>query len=221
MIIRVILTTTVFSIWLSGIAGALFIHRFQATQQAVVESRLYFIVNELRTVIQTGLDDLELQLNELSNLQARLQADVARDPLINAIVIFNDHHEILFAAHAADYPASSLARGDTIPQEWQRVTTIGTGGDWQSRSGEFPALGFRLANNFGQNVGGIALQHRYRPGYQLDMDGGPNALVLVPLIALFSVSLLILLLTWGILARSQRQSHSTDLDHQNHASSPA
>jgi len=163
MTIRVVLISIVLTLGLSGLGLALCIHRYQFTERQLVESRLYFIVNELRSVIQTGLDDLELQLSELSNLQDRLREDVARDPLISAIVIFDERDRILFAANATDNPDPEFAPGMPILLEWRRSLAPEAGRSRQPRTPALPALGVRLTSDFGQPTGGIILQHHYRP----------------------------------------------------------
>jgi len=204
MTIRVVLTITALALGLSALAMTLSIHRYQFTEQQLLESRLYFIVTELRTVIQTGLDDLELQLNELSNLQQRLQQDVARDPLINAIVIFDEGGRILFAASAPHNPAPPLTPGESIPLSWQRVLSMDKTNSWQVHGVSYPTLGVRLTSNFGRSTGGIALQHRYRPQRWYDLLSGEQSLVIRALLAVCGAVLLLMWLIWWITARAAR-----------------
>lgn len=210
MTIRLVLTTVALVLGLSGLAVALCIHRYQHTEQQLLESRLYFIVNELRTMIQTGLDDLELQLDELSNLQDRLREDVSRDPLINAIVIFDDQGRILFAASAPDNPAPRLHPDQPIPPDWRQALSLGATSNWQARELRYPALGVPLTSNFGQPMGGIALQHRYRPQPWRDLLESDDPLLLWALLVVAGAVSLTFLGSWWIAVRTTRPDYSPD-----------
>lgn len=168
----VVSTTTALSLLLAILALCLCVHQYRQTEQQLLASRLTFILNELGSFIQTGLDDLDLQLEELSNLQQRLEQDIARDEFIVSLTLFDANHQVLFSAQAPDSPTPTLTPGQTLPIGWQQTLTAQRQADDPEHHGQPPLLHHELTNNFAQVVGGIALAYQPPSGLTL-LRGDP------------------------------------------------
>lgn len=131
-----------------GLTIMLNFFKFEQTLRNVTESRLGFTAVDLEKRIQTGLD-LGLDLAVMTNVQVIIDAEAADDPDIVAIDVFDDRGQILF----------TTGEGGSVPASWRVAFAAGETGVWRVSDPDRIIVGSRLTNNFGFEVGGVALSY--------------------------------------------------------------
>ncbi|NJN45731.1 MAG: hypothetical protein HC808_03750 [Candidatus Competibacteraceae bacterium] len=126
--------------------------KFERTFSHLLESRFAFVVLDLRTVIQTGLD-LGLELSAMSNVQTIIERAAERDDQILSITVFDDQKNLTF-----EHGESGLA-GKTIPPDWLAVSQGNEALDHFAGDPDIGIVGMALVNNFGHRVGSIVLRY--------------------------------------------------------------
>ncbi|MEZ5584347.1 MAG: hypothetical protein R3F37_17775 [Candidatus Competibacteraceae bacterium] len=126
--------------------------KFERTFSRLLESRFAFVVLDLRTVIQTGLD-LGLELSAMSNVQTILARVAERDDQILAIAVFDDRGHLTFNHGDLSLP------GTTLPTDWLADTKQHETLDNYVGNPELGIVGMALVNNFGHRVGSVVLRY--------------------------------------------------------------
>jgi len=125
--------------------------KFEHTFSDLAQSRFGFMVRDLQTVTETGLD-LGLDLSTMTNVQEIIEREAAKDDQILSIEVFGEDGEIL-------YRTGSTISSDTIPSAWREAVTASDPGVWDAVDPSALVVGTRLTDNFGRVVGGIALRY--------------------------------------------------------------
>jgi len=123
--------------------AALNVLKFQQIIQAQEENRYAFVTRDVANVVEQSLN-LGLPLDQIDNAEETLERQLALDPSISGIAVFDPAGRIL-------YQASHLAPGWVAAALNEDRTTRGT---QRERYTSRPIL-----NAFGQPVGGVVVRH--------------------------------------------------------------
>jgi hypothetical protein len=124
--------------------------KFERTFSDLAESRFAFMVRDLRTVTETGLD-LGLDLSTMTNVQGIIEREAAKDDQILSIEVFDEQGVIL-------YRTGQSIESPDVPTAWRDAMVATQTDEWRSVNDDALVVGTRLTNNFGSDVGGIALR---------------------------------------------------------------
>ncbi|MEE4377369.1 MAG: hypothetical protein V2J55_07635 [Candidatus Competibacteraceae bacterium] len=126
--------------------------KFERTFSRLLESRFAFVVLDLRTVIQTGLD-LGLELSAMSNIQTVLERAAERDDQILSIAVYDEQNNLAFKH-------SELGSSEqTVPPDWLAASQGNEALDSYVGDPDVGIVGMALINNFGYRVGSIVLRY--------------------------------------------------------------
>jgi hypothetical protein len=126
--------------------------KFEHTFSRLLESRFAFVVLDLRTVIQTGLD-LGLELSAMSNVQTIIERAAERDDQILSITVFDDQGSLTFNHGEAILP------GDAVLSDWLAASRGNEALNEYAGDPDVGIVGMALVNNFGHRVGSIVLRY--------------------------------------------------------------
>lgn len=181
--------------------------KFEHTLTGLAESRLAFVVWDLRAAIETGLD-LGLDLETMTNTEAILGRATARDPQILSIVVFDERGRPLFQRGHSAFT-------DTIPAAWREAMARNPDASvWHATDPQALVVGTRLLNNFGRAVGGIVLRYD-RAFYDRELDQAFSGLARIAAVILAATSLVATLSVWLLFRGIQRSFERlrTALEH--------
>lgn len=145
-IIAPVMLVTVLAVALSAFLNY---GKFVRTFSAIEESRFAFVADDIRTVIEGGLD-LGVPLAELVAAQSRIEREAAKDPQIVGIAVFDAAGRVVF--HSGDMGAAA----EMAPVSWLTALRAAES-RWADDSGAALVAGARLSNDSRQLVGGIAV----------------------------------------------------------------
>lgn len=137
--------------------------KFERAFSEQVESRFAFVVEELKSTVETGLD-LGLSLANMKNMEAVIERELQRDDHILSITLF-DQERILVHAGKDRFEDGRPEAGAL----WARAQATPADGYWRGETPTARQVGARLSDNSGQQTGGIVLQYD-RALYDRDID---------------------------------------------------
>lgn len=127
--------------------------KFERAFSELAESRFAFVVKELRSTVETGLN-LGLSLANMKNLEPVIERERQRDDHIVSITLFDRERILIHSAknHAAESPLDIAAL-------WRRSLATSADGYWRGETPSAWQVGASLTDNAGQQTGGIVLQY--------------------------------------------------------------
>lgn len=125
----------------------LIVGKFISTSDALERSRIELVTDDLRNVIETGLD-LGLTLQGLANAQAAIEFEAQADPAILSISLHDEAGTILFHTGAALADAR-------IPARWKAQRER----HWQLAEADALIVGNTLSTASGNSAGGMILRY--------------------------------------------------------------
>ncbi len=133
---------------LTGILG---IHKYERTSADLITSRFQFIVNDIRQNIELQMD-LGLSLVNLQGISQELEGYLT-DRQILSIEVFDDTGTVLFSTDPS-------FEGDLVSEQWISLWRSSLDKDsWSMLESDAGVVGVSLKNNFGQDVGSLALRY--------------------------------------------------------------
>ncbi len=131
-------------------SGVMTYSAFNRLNVSLVQSRLSFILANLRTTVESSLG-LGLQLNQLPGAQDLIERVRAGDLQIRAIDIFDRSGRSLFSTDRG-------VIGEPVPAGWRAAASAAqTGHTWHLESHGDALFGLNIDNNLGQIVGSVAV----------------------------------------------------------------
>lgn len=141
------------SILIAGIVstGALSLHKFEQTLSDLLKTRFEFILNQIREDVEVQMDlGLALDNLDVGDVITLYQRD---DKEILSIEFFDSAGEVLYSSDP-----SSI--GDLISENWFNMWRFHADSSfWTTEDSDASVLGVPVRNNFGQNVGAVALRY--------------------------------------------------------------
>lgn len=184
-----------------GLAVLMNYAKFERTFNGLTESRLAFLIQDLRDTLEFGLD-LGLDPAAMANTAAILTREAAQDPHILAILVFDDESRILHQYQSEllkDYPIASPA-----PAWLQAVLRATSKTPQHTRDRQTLMVGVPLTNNFGLTVGGLILRYD-RSFYDQELENTLADLLRTALLILVAVSFIALLSVWWLFRDTRRE----------------
>lgn len=143
---RIVAPVMLVTVLAVALAAFLNYGKFVRTYSAIEESRFAFVADDIRSVIEGGLD-LGVPLAELVAAQPMIEREAAKDPQIVGIALFDEGGRMVFRTGDS---------GETAPAAWLTALRA-SDGRWADDSGATLVAGARLSNDSRQLVGGIAV----------------------------------------------------------------
>lgn len=199
MLVKITATITVLIAFVLGLAVLMNYAKFERTFNGLMQSRLAFLVQDLRDTLEFGLD-LGLDPAAMANTAAILTREAAQDPHILSISVFNEQGRILY-----QYQSKLLDLHPVTPltPAWLEIVLQTASKTPQHISDpETLMVGIPLINNFGRTVGGLILRYD-RSFHDQELQQTLFNLIRVALLILIAASLVALLSVW-LLFRSTR-----------------
>ncbi|MCB1778277.1 MAG: hypothetical protein KDI50_12655 [Candidatus Competibacteraceae bacterium] len=175
--------------------------KFEYTFNSLTESRLAFLVQDLRDTLELGLD-LGLDPAVMANTAAILSREAAQDPHILSISVFNEQGDILH-----QYQSELLGHHPVAPlaPAWLQTVLQATSKTPQHASDlETLVVGLPLMNNFGRPVGSLVLRYD-RAFYDQELQQTLFRLIRAALLILAIASLIALLGVWRLFRDTRRE----------------
>lgn len=194
-------TITVLIAFVLSLAVLMNYAKFERTFNSLTESRLAFLVQDLRDTLEFGLD-LGLDPAAMANTAAILTREAAQDPHILSISVFNEQGDILH-----QYQSELLSHDPVAPlaPTWLQTVLQTTSKTPQHASDlETLMVGIPLINNFGRTVGGLVLRYD-RSFYDQELQQTLFRLIRAALLILVAASLIALLGVWLLFRGARRE----------------
>jgi len=192
MPIKITATVTVLIAFVLGLAVLMNYAKFERTFNGLTQSRLAFLVQDLRDTLEFGLD-LGLDPAAMANTAAILTREAAQDPHILSISVFNQQGRILHQYQnelLTHHPVAPIASG------WLKTVLRTTSKTPQHASdSQTLMVGIPLINNFGRTVGGLILRYD-RSFHDQELQRTLFRLIRAALLILAAASLIALLGVW-------------------------
>ena len=183
-----------------GLAVLMNYAKFERAFSGLTESRLAFLVEDLRETLEFGLD-LGLDPAAMANTTAILAREAAKDPQILSILVFDDQGQVLHQhqRETLSHPLSRLTSAWFIAALRNHPTTT----PWRASDPDTLIVGATLTNNFGRVVGGIALRYD-RSFHDHELAQALAGLTRAAGLILLAATLIALISVW-LLFRSARR----------------
>lgn len=192
---------TVLIAFVLGLAVLMNYAKFERTFNSLIQSRLAFLVQDLRDTLEFGLD-LGLDPAVMANTAAILTREAAQDPHILSISVFNEQGRILHQYQSEllkHYPVAPLTPA------WLKTVLQTTSKTPQHASDpETLMVGIPLINNFGRTVGGLILRYD-RSFHDQELQQTLFSLIRAALLILAAASLIALLSVWLLFRDTRRE----------------
>ncbi|HCB13958.1 MAG TPA: hypothetical protein DEP36_10385 [Gammaproteobacteria bacterium] len=200
MPVKITATITVLIAFVLGLAVLMNYAKFERTFNGLMQSRLAFLVQDLRDTLEFGLD-LGLDPAAMANTAAILTREAAHDPHILSISVFNEQGHILYQYQSKlldPHPVTPLT-----PAWLETVLQTASKTPQHISDPETLMVGIPLINNFGRTVGGLILRYD-RSFHDQELQQTLFNLIRAALLILIAASLVALLSVW-LLFRSTRR----------------
>jgi hypothetical protein len=201
MSFKITATITLLIAFVLSLAVLMNYAKFERTFNGLTESRLAFLVQDLRDTLEFGLD-LGLDPAAMANTAAILTREAAQDSHILSISVFNEQGDILHQYQSellSHYPVAPLA------PTWLETVLQTTSKTPQHASDlETLMVGLPLINNFGRTVGGLVLRYD-RSFYTQELQQTLFDLIRAALLILAAASLIALLGVWLLFRDTRRE----------------
>lgn len=184
-----------------GLAVLMNYAKFENTFNGLTESRLGFLVQDLRDTLEFGLD-LGLDPAAMTNTVAILTREAAQDPHILSILVFDDESHILHRYQSdllKDHPLAAPA-----PAWLEAVLHTTAKTPRHTRDLQTLMVGVPLTNNFGLTVGGLILRYD-RSFHDQELENTLSDLIHAALLILVAVSLITLASVWWLFRDTRRE----------------
>jgi hypothetical protein len=201
MSFKITATITLLIAFVLSLAVLMNYAKFERTFNGLTESRLAFLVQDLRDTLEFGLD-LGLDPAAMANTAAILTREAAQDPHILSISVFNEQGDILH-----QYQSELLNHYAVAPlaPSWLKTVLQTTSKTPQHASDpETLMVGLPLINNFGRTVGGLVLRYD-RSFYDQELQQTLFDLIRAALLILVAASLIALLGVWLMFRDTRRE----------------
>lgn len=188
-----------------GLAVLLNYAKFERAFGGLAESRLGFLVQDLRGTLEFGLD-LGLDPTAMANTAAILAREAAKDSRILSIIVFDSQGRPLYrhrGGSPTDRPAAELSP-DRIGAILHNPSTP----VWRANDPETLIVGAPLINNFGRAVGGIVLRYD-RAFYDRELARALTGLTHTAASILIGASLIALVGVWLLFRGTTREINRT------------
>ena len=117
----------------------------------LLRDRHALVLEDIRDSIETSLA-LNLPLDALPGVNATVEANIARDPRILSIEMFDERGRIL-------YTADESLLGDLVSEEWVDAWSAGREPVWARIEKDAHVVGVRVHDSLGREVGSLALRY--------------------------------------------------------------
>ena len=134
-----------------GMAGLLNFFKYRSNAERIIQERLVVTGQSVENSIQSSLA-LGLQFADLGTLPGMLERERATDDLILGIEVFDIEGKPL-------YNTDRLRSARPVPAAWLAAARQAKGEDWFVRDGMESAAGTAIQNNFGVQIGHVALRY--------------------------------------------------------------
>ena len=164
------------AILMAGIAMTigLSLDKFRRTHTDLLTSRFQFVVNDIRSKIETQMD-LGLALSTLQDVSEELETYRSDDELILSIEVFDENGSVLFSTDPSFI-------GDLVSEDWVIAwRTNQNASSWSRLERDAGVVGVPIQNNLNQNVGSLALRYS-RDFLDLSVSNQTERLVTIGLI---------------------------------------
>ena len=200
MYLKITAAITVLIAFVLGLAVLMNYAKFERAFSSLTESRLAFLVQDLRETLEFGLD-LGLDPAAMANTASILAREAAKDPQILSILVFDDQGQVL---HRHQREALIQPLRD-LPPGWfeTALRTHSTATPWRASDPDTLIVGATLTNNFGRAVGGIALRYD-RSFHDRELAQALAGLTQAAGLILLAAALIALVSVW-LLFRSARR----------------
>ncbi len=179
-----------------GLTAFLNLGKFERALTELESSRLQFVLGDLKSNIETGLD-LGLALNSLDNAQAVIDAAKKHDAGILSINVYDD-------AGAGVFQTGQDGGKPEMPSSWKRALQSQTGHGWYLAEGDMLAVGVPLASNIKQDAGYIVMRYS-RAEHDATVASLTRELMLASLAAIAVTAGLVLLGINLLVAKTNRR----------------
>ncbi|WP_394779726.1 hypothetical protein [Undibacterium sp.] len=180
-----------------GLTAFLNLGKFERALTELESSRLQFVLGDLKSNIETGLD-LGLALNSLDNAQAVIDAARKQDASVLSINIYDD-------AGAGVFQTGQSSGETGIPSSWKRVMQSQPGGrGWYLAEGDMLVVGIPLASNIKQDAGHIVMRYS-RAAHDATVASLTRSLALASLAAIAVTAGLVLMGINLLVAKTNRR----------------
>lgn len=201
MSFKITATITLLIAFVLSLAVLMNYAKFERTFNSLTESRLAFLVQDLRDTLELGLD-LGLDPAAMANTAAILTREAAQDPHILSISVFNEQGDILHQYQSellSDDPVAPLA-----PTWLETVLKTTSKTPQHASDPETLMVGIPLINNFGRPVGGLVLRYD-RSFYAQELQQALFDLIRAALLILVAASLIALFGVWLLFRNTRRE----------------
>lgn len=201
-----------------GLAVLLNYAKFERTFGELAESRLGFLIQDLRGTLEFGLD-LGLDPTTMANTAAILAREAAKDSQILSVVVFDNQGRTLYQhrdSSPTNHPLTELS-----PDQIGAILHDSPTSVWRANDPETLIVGTPLINNFGRAVGGITLRYD-RAFYDRELEQALIGLTRTAVLILIGASLIALVGVWLLFRGMRREISRTctgleDYLEQQHA----
>jgi hypothetical protein len=134
-----------------GMAGMLNYFKYRATANRIVTERLVVTARAVENGIQSALS-LGLQFSDIGTLPGTLERERGTDPLILGIDVFDLDGRRL-------YSTDRLRAARPVPASWLAAARKPVNDQWAAEDDQEAAAGIVVKNNFGVNMGYLAVRY--------------------------------------------------------------
>ena len=140
------------SILTIGLTVFLNVGKFERTLSEIEQSRLHFILSDLKKNLETGLD-MGLPVRSLGNAQPAIDGVIRGDAEILTISVIDNDGLVVFS--------SGAAVGEPFPP----LATVAAS-HWNGQDAKAMVYGVKLSNNFGETAGALVMRYSLRRHHQ-------------------------------------------------------
>ena len=179
--------------------------KFERTFGGLAESRLGFLIQDLRGTLEFGLD-LGLDPTAMANTAAILAREAAKDSRILSIIVFDNQGQTLYRHRGGSptNPSVTELSPDWIGAILHTSPTL----VWRANDPATLIVGAPLTNNFGRAVGGIVLRYD-RAFYDRELEQALTGLTRTAALILIGASPITLIGVWLLFRGTRREIDRT------------
>ena len=148
---RMIVVAMVVCLFAVGMATFLNYFKYRSTADRIVKGRMAVIGKSIENSVQASLS-LGLSFSDLDMLPAHMERELATDPTILGINVFD-------TAGTPLYATDRLRGLRTAPAAWTAAARSAGDVDWFVNEGAESAVGISIRNNFGLTIGMLVLRY--------------------------------------------------------------
>ena len=149
--VRFILVALVVSFFAVGMSAFLNYFKYKSTISGIVKSRVLLVGRGIENSVQASLQ-VGMQFNEIGTLPEVLKRELASDPLLRGIDVFDSQGVIVYSS---DRPRV----GQKVPDSWLQTAERSKATEWSAEAAEDYVAGISVKNSFDLTVGFLALRY--------------------------------------------------------------